>query len=154
MLNSDMRMKYIIEYMTAYKEKINMANRNGLFDSAKMFELFAVEIWSLWFGIDFNNLNVETATYPYVDLISEDKKIFVQVSTVQDVPVKIKKTLEKIRDSKSEQITSIQKIIFFVLDNKSIENVKEYVGDNQIGNIPFTLKDNLTWIIHEHIKML
>ena len=49
-----------------------MANKNGLFDAAKMFELFAVEVCNVWFGQKFSNLNVETATYPYVDLISEN----------------------------------------------------------------------------------
>lgn len=69
MLNSNDRMDFIIEYMSAYKEKVNMANKNGLFDAAKMFELFAIEVCNIWFGQKFSNLNVETATYPYVDLI-------------------------------------------------------------------------------------
>lgn len=43
MLNSNERMGFIIEYMSSYDEKIKMANKNGLFDAAKMFELFAIE---------------------------------------------------------------------------------------------------------------
>lgn len=39
MLNSNERMGFIIEYMSSYDEKIKMANKNGLFDAAKMFEL-------------------------------------------------------------------------------------------------------------------
>lgn len=65
------QMDLIIEYMTSYEEKIKMANKNGLFDAAKMFELFAVEVCYVWFGQKFSNLNAEKATYPYVDLISE-----------------------------------------------------------------------------------
>ena len=38
MLNSNERMGFIIEYMSSYDEKIKMANKNGLFDAAKMFE--------------------------------------------------------------------------------------------------------------------
>ena len=71
MLNSNERMGFIIEYMSSYDEKIKMANKNGLFDAAKMFELFAIEVCNVWFGQKFSNLNDETATYPYVDLISE-----------------------------------------------------------------------------------
>ena len=82
MLNSNERMGFIIEYMSSYDEKIKMANKNGLFDAAKMFELFAIEVCNVWFGQKFSNLNDETATYPYVDLISENRELLVQVSTL------------------------------------------------------------------------
>lgn len=143
MLNSNERMGFIIEYMSSYDEKIKMANKNGLFDVAKMFELFAIEVCNVWFGQKFSNLNDETATYPYVDLISENRELLVQVSTVQDVPTKIKTTLEKIRDSKDKKCSDLKNIVFFVLSNNSIDKVREYSGDNQIGSISFTIKDNL-----------
>lgn len=143
MLNSNERMGFIIEYMSSYDEKIKMANKNGLFDAAKMFELFAIEVCNVWFGQKFSNLNNETATYPYVDLISENRELLVQVSTVQDVPTKIKTTLEKIRDSKDKKCSDLKNIVFFVLSNNSIDKVREYSGDNQIGSISFTIKDNL-----------
>lgn len=143
MLNSNERMGFIIEYMSSYDEKIKMANKNGLFDAAKMFELFAIEVCNVWFGQKFSNLNDETATYPYVDLISENRELLVQVSTVQDVPTKIKTTLEKIRDSKDKKCSDLKNIVFFVLSNNSIDKVREYSGDDQIGSISFTIKDNL-----------
>lgn len=143
MLNSNERMGFIIEYMSSYDEKIKMANKNGLFDAAKMFELFAIEVCNVWFGQKFSNLNDETATYPCVDLISENRELLVQVSTVQDVPTKIKTTLEKIRDSKDKKCSDLKNIVFFVLSNNSIDKVREYSGDNQIGSISFTIKDNL-----------
>lgn len=143
MLNSNERISFIIEYMSAYQEKIKMANKNGLFDAAKMFELFAIEVCNLWFGQKFSNLNVETATYPYVDLISENRELLVQVSTAQNVPAKIKATLEKIRDTKDKKYSVVNNVVFFVLSNDSINRVKEYSGDDQIGSISFTIKDNL-----------
>lgn len=143
MLHSNERMDFIIEYVTSYEEKIKKANKNGLFDSAKMFELFAIEICNIWFGQEFYNLNIETANYPYVDLISENKDILVQVSTTQDVPAKIKITLEKIRDKKDAKYSTINNVVFFVLGNDSIPKIREYSGDNQIGSISFTIKDNL-----------
>ena len=143
MLNSNERMGFIIEYMSSYDEKIKMANKNGLFDAAKMFELFAIEVCNVWFGQKFSNLNDETATYPYVDLISENRELLVQVSTVQDVPTKIKTTLEKIRDSKDKKCSDLKNVVFFVLSNNSIDKVREYSGDNQIGSISFIIKDNL-----------
>lgn len=143
MLHSNERMDLITEYMTSYEEKIKMANKNGLFDAAKMFELFVVEVCNVWFGQKFSNLNVETATYPYIDLISENRELLVQVSTAQDVPTKIKSTLEKIRDSKDKKYSTLKNIVFFVLSNNSIDKIKEYSGDNQIGSVSFTVKDNL-----------
>jgi hypothetical protein len=143
MLNSSERMCSIIEYMSAYEKKIKMANKIGLFDPAKMFELFAIQVCNLWFEQKFSNLNVETATYPYVDLISDNREILVQVSTVKNVPKKIKETLKKIRDAKNKKYAVLNNVVFFVLSNDSIGKVKEYNGDNQIGSIPFTIKDNL-----------
>ena len=143
MFFSKEKMDFIIEYMSAYKEKIKMANRNGLFDAAKLFELFAIEVCGLLYNQKFKNLNDATATYPYFDLISEDEQLFVQVSTVKCVPTKIRRTLEKIRDSKDDKYSKVNKVIFFVLSNESIDKVKEYSGKSQIGDISFTIKDNL-----------
>ena len=86
MFYSAERMNYIIGYISAYKQKIEMANKKGLLDSAKMFELFAEQICKLYYGMDFHNLN-NICNFPYFDLISEDEKNLVQVSTVVDVNV-------------------------------------------------------------------
>ena len=143
MLNSNERMDYICSYLAAYENKIKMANKQGLFDAAKMFELFAANVCSLWFGQVFSNLNTDTATYPYVDLISEDQALFVQVSTAQDAASKVKSTLEKVRDSKDSRVSQVKSIMFFMLHNQSIDKIPDYTDDKVIGSIPFTKKDNL-----------
>lgn len=143
MMYSAERMKFIIEYISAYKQKIEMANKNGLLDSAKMFELFAEEICKLYYGMNFQNLNDGICTFPYFDLISEDEKILVQVSTVIDVHQKIRSTLEKVRDDKDNRFKKINSVYFFVLHNDSIKNIKDYTGENKIGNISFKKEDNL-----------
>lgn len=97
-MNYKERINFIIEYISAYEEKIKMCNKNGLFDEAKMFELFAKEVCKLIFNQDFINLNDLKPNYPFFDLVSIDKKIYVQVSTEQYIQTKIKKTLENIRD--------------------------------------------------------
>ncbi len=137
MMNSAERMDYINEYMSAYEAKITLANKNGLFDTATLFELFAINVCGLWFGQKFYNLNEKRSNYPYVDLESEDGTVYVQVSTVQDVSSKIKSTLEKIRDSKDPRFDSLQNVFFFVLNNDSVDRVKDYTGKNRIGNIDF-----------------
>ena len=143
MLSSNEKISFITEYMNAYEKKIKIANKYGLFDAAKMFELFAIEVCKLWFEQDFTNLNKEKSTYSYVDLISDDGQLFVQVSTAEDVPRKIKTTLEKMRDSKDKRFSGLNNVLFFVLTNDSVGKVQDYNGDKQIGNISFTKKDNL-----------
>lgn len=133
------RIQYITDYIGNYENNIKILNKLGLFDNATLFELFAIECASLWFGQRFSNLNSTKANYPYVDLISSDNQIFVQVSTNQDIVNKIKSTLEKISSNKVYK-DKLKEVYFFVLNNPSISNVKDYSHDNQIGNIEF-LKD-------------
>ena len=116
MLHSIDRINYIIDYISSYENKIKMANKRGLFDAAKLFELFAEQVCTLWFDQTFHNLNTEVMNYANVDLISDDKKIFVQVSTTRTVKNKIKKTLWKIKESKDEQLQHLEKVIFFMLN--------------------------------------
>lgn len=137
MLNSEIRINYISEYISSYESKIKLLNSEGLFDAAKLFELFAVEVGSLYFGQRLKNLNLEKFNYPTVDLISEDKTFYVQVSTANDIPGKIKYTFEKIKNSDDSNLKSIKRVIFFVLNNESVSNVNDLIDENQIGNIPF-----------------
>ena len=143
MMYSKERMDFIIDYMSAYEQKIKLANKNGLFDNAKMFELFAQNICGLYFNQKFYNLNDERCNFPYFDLISEDKKIYIQVSTTLDVKNKIKSTLENVRDNKDNKYSEITEVYFFVLHNDKITKIKNYTGKKQIGNIPFDKSKNL-----------
>ena len=142
MLYSNDRMRFIIEYISAYEQKIKIANKNGLLDNAKLFELFAEKVCKLYYKMDFHNLN-NICNFPYFDLISEDGSIYVQVSTTCDVHQKIKNTLENIRDDTNKRFEKINNAYFFVLHNDSIKNVKDYSGQNQIGNISFIKEKNL-----------
>lgn len=137
------RIQFIAEYISAYEEKVKLLNKNGLFDTAKLFELFAIEVGSLYLGQRLSNLNITKYTYPCVDLISEDKKIYIQVSTAENIPAKIRATLESLRDSKRDEISTLTNVKFFVLNNSSVDKVKDYVGDDKIGSISFTRENDL-----------
>lgn len=137
------RIQYIVEYIVSYKAKIEALNKKGLFDTATLYEIFAQKICELWFGQKFLNLNIMKANYPYVDLISEDRDIVVQVSTTQNIPTKVKSTLEKIRDTKSKDLQKVKKLFFFVLANDSVGRVQDYTGLSRIGNIDFKREENL-----------
>ena len=137
------RVQYIVDYLSSYKTKIESLNKNGLFDTATLYELFAVEVCKLWFNQSFSNLNTIRSNYPYVDLISEDGSIYVQVSTGQNIPHKIKTTLESIRDSTDTRFSMINSLFFFVLENGSIDRVSDYTGEKRIGRIDFSRETNL-----------
>ena len=143
MKKSDERIRFIADYISAYEENIKLLNINGLFDAAKLFELFAIEVGSLYFEQRLSNLNIETYTYPCVDLISADKQTYIQVSTVKDISSKIKTTLENIRDSKRVEISTLTNVKFFMLNNDSVGKVKDYTGNDQIGRIPFAKANDL-----------
>lgn len=137
------RIQFIADYISSYEAKIRVLNINGLFDAAKLFELFAIEVGSLYFDQRLSNLNIDTYTYPFVDLISADEQIYIQVSTVKYIPAKIKKTLENIRDSSRVEISKLTKVKFLMLNNDSVDKVKDYTGKNQIGSISFTKANDL-----------
>ena len=143
MLNSKKRIDFITKYISAYKEQIELSNGRGLYDSAKLFENFAGELCNLWFDQKFANLNDDTNNYPYVDLVSQDGRIYVQVSTVKDIPSKIKNTLNKLKDTKDSRFDNVENVMFFVLGNSSVDQVIDYTGADQIGKVSFTRKDNL-----------
>ena len=123
MNESTKRIDYIVDSLINYKTKIEFLNKNGLFDAAKLYELFAIEICSLWFNQKFYNLNSQKANFPYVDLVSEDKTMYIQVSTAQDVLRKIKTTLQNIQNNNSKELISISKIVFFVLGDENTDKI-------------------------------
>lgn len=141
MKNSTERINFISDYISSYENKIKMLNKQGLFNDAKMFELFASKVGELYLKLSkpLINLNVETSTFPCVDLFSEDGNVFCQVSTCQNIPSKISTTLNNIKNSREEKIKSIKEVYFIVLNNESVENVK----DLYIGNISFIKSKNL-----------
>ena len=137
------RMDYIKEYLSAYEAKLHLSNRLGLLDSAKLFELFAVRVCGIWFGQKFHNLNKKTANYPYVDLISEDETIYVQVSTALDASKKVKATLKKLRTCTQPPFSDIQRVVFFMLGDQN--EVKDELGEST-GRIPFSAEDDLVTV--------
>lgn len=141
MRNSAERIKFISDYVFSYENKIKELNKQGLFDAAKMFELFAAKVGQLYLGLSkpFINLNIETSTFPCVDLFSEDGNIFCQVSTAKNIKSKIAMTLSKVNDTKCEKLKSIKEVFFIVLNNESINKV----NDVTVGNINFIKSKNL-----------
>lgn len=142
MIKVSERFDFIADYLANYQSKIQMLNSCGLFDAALHFELFAQEVCKLWFGKPFSNLNIDTNAYPCIDLISEDRSIFVQVSTAKSVVDKITKTLKRIQNSKDPDLASITEVKFFMLDNSETSKV----NDLNIGTLVFTRQSDLITI--------
>ena len=122
MKNITHQVNYITEYLTCYKQKVEILNKIGLFDEAKHFELFAIEIARLWFEKDFHNSNEKRHNEPFVDLYSLDKDIYVQVSTASDSVTKINNTVKKI--DASEQKDTIKNLYFILLHEFDLTDLK------------------------------
>ena len=137
MNNTSKRINSISDFISNYESRIRSLNKLGLYDEAVLFELFALEICTRWFNQNFKNLNVESAQFPVFDLISEDGLKYVQVSTEQNLPSKIKKTLEKLKDSTDAKLKKVSEAYFFMLSNSSEKNVKAYKDKARIGKIDF-----------------
>ena len=141
MKNSAERIRFICDYIYSYENKIKELNKQGLFDAAKEFEIFASRVGQLFLGLEkpLKNLNTYTFTFPGVDLFSEDNNTFCQVSTCQDIPKKISNTLQMINKSSNELLKSIKEVYFIVLSNDSINKVK----DIKKGKITFNKNKHL-----------
>jgi hypothetical protein len=128
---------YVTDYLANYSRYLTALNKSGLTDAAVLFEMFAMKVCSLWYNQPFHNLNTTKANFSYVDLVSEDDSIFVQVSTVQNIPSKIKSTLQKIEQEMKRNPNShfahVEKIKFFVTGNESVGRVRDEVvtGNNR-----------------------
>lgn len=139
----------VAQDLSTYYTFLNSLNRLGMFDAAVLFENFALKVCTIWFDQDFENQNSSASNFPFVDLVSCDHSIFVQVSTEQDVSAKIKRTLENIRDASAgndtnaEIAASIENLYFFMACFDVPKSLKSFLGRNRIGKIDFDKDRNL-----------
>lgn len=59
-------LSFVTDYICNYENKIKVNNKYGLFDEAKLFELFALEICKVWFSQSFTNLNLKKENYAFL----------------------------------------------------------------------------------------
>lgn len=45
------------------------------------------------------------------------------------------------KENKSKKLTNVKEVYFFVLNTDTIDKVKDYSGENRIGNIDFEAKN-------------
>lgn len=115
MMNSNKQIQYIAEYLAGYSSYIEYQNTNGFFDAARKFEGFAREICNLWFECKFDLTSSSFNNHPYIDLISDDRLIGVQVSTSKHTAEKIKKTLERAVEYANYSDINLDHLYFFCL---------------------------------------
>lgn len=131
------KMSFVADNLACLEAMIRLLNGLGHFDETKMFETFAAKACSLYFGQSFRNLNQTKANFPCVDLVSDGRQIYVQVSTRADVLKKIKDTLADLRDSKKEFAKSVNRVVFFVLSNDDASQLARRLGRRVEGRITF-----------------
>ena len=133
-MSIDTKLSYIDDFFSTYESKIKRMNQLGCLSTAKLFEGFAAGLLKIWFGKSFINLNENICNYEAVDLISEDNKLYVQVSTVKDRIAKIRSTLDLI--GKLSRFKNLDSIYFFMLGNE----ISQKTIDNKFSSYPINVK--------------
>ena len=124
------KFNFIKNRLSHIEEQIRILNKSGFFDEAKILELLAKDICTVFYKQDFIFLN-ESEEYPYVDLRSSDGTFFIQVSTEKDISRKIRETFNCLNRSSDKRVSSIKKVKFFFFSNS------KKIGNKTYGNFIF-----------------
>ena len=124
------KVDFIKSHLAGYESIIKSSISNGLLDEAVLFEEFSRKICEFYFGQPFINLNSIKVDWKCVDLVSEDKTIYVQVSVTKYTKQKIDKTFKNLGELKKKNyadVMGIKRIVFFLLNSVDLESLKETV---------------------------
>lgn len=122
------KIDYIKSHLAGYESIIKSSISNGLLDEAVLFEEFARKICEFYFEQSFINLNSIKLGWKCVDLVSQDKTIYVQVSATKYTNLKIKETNKKLSELKKENdvnVAGIKRIVFFLLNSVELKSIDE-----------------------------
>lgn len=122
------KINYIKSHLAGYESIIKSSISNGLLDEAVLFEEFARKICGFYFGKPFINLNSIKLGWKCVDLVSEDKAIYVQVSVTKYTKQKIDETFKKLDELKNKNdadVIDVKRIVFFLLNSVDLESLEE-----------------------------
>lgn len=138
----------IIEIIVREKEFIEKKCRLGLFDDNKHWENIIRNLLNDCLGYELENLNMDKANYPGIDLGDRSNGIGIQVTTTK-TSAKIKNTLEKMMKEKVyEEFKSLK---VFILGDKQ----DTYTVDMQPyeGKIYFNIDEDI-WDFQDLLKFL
>lgn len=105
----------IIEIIVREKEFVEKKNKLGLFDDNKHWENIIRKLLNDCLGYELENLNMDRANYPGIDLGDIENGVGIQVTTTK-TSAKIKNTLEKMMKERVYEKFSYLKV--FILGNK------------------------------------
>jgi len=138
----------IIEIIVREKEFIEKKCKLGLFDDNKHWENIIRNLLNDCLGYELENLNMDKANYPGIDLGDRSNGIGIQVTTTK-TSAKIKNTLEKMMKEKVyEEFKSLK---VFILGDKQ----DTYTVDMQPyeGKIYFNIDEDI-WDFQDLLKFL
>lgn len=149
-----LKIDFIKAKLNSYSNIVNASISESLFDEAVLFEEFAKKICSFYFDQCFINLNSINPNWKCVDLMSDDKIKFVQVSATKNTKTKINETIKNIRllrNKNDPSVKDIKELYFFFLNSVKVDNIKKHtidgiVFDPQINII--TLNDVIKKVRH------
>lgn len=114
-MNREKYLKDIVENLTILKTKIELLNSISYYDINITSEYFYSNLLNMIYGYKLTNANAITKNIKAIDLIDDENKISVQV-TSDNSSNKIRETIKKFEES--EQYKKYDRLIFLILTQK------------------------------------
>lgn len=136
MNNRELKIKLISEELAKLEIQLRNLNSQNLCDLNIFCENLIGDLLNITFGYKLKNTNIRTANYPSLDLVDDNNRISVQISSDKS-KTKIQKTLSLF--SENHFYKKYDRLIFFVLGEKQ----KTYLNIDIPENISFDLNNNI-----------
>lgn len=115
MINKEIYLKNVAESLALLSKQVELLNAVNLYDINIIAEDFFVELLNLIFDYKFKNANIIEKNAPAIDLIDEENKISIQV-TSDNSSTKIKHTIHEYINNKSYE--KYDRLIVLILTSK------------------------------------
>lgn len=134
-MNREKYLKNIIENLTILKTKVELLNAVSYYDINITSEYFYCNFLNLIYDYNLKNANAITKNIKAIDLIDEEGKMAIQV-TSENTSTKIKKTIQKFEEAKQYQ--KYNKLKILILTTK-----KSYTAKFSSKHFTFDTKNDI-----------
>ena len=115
MMKKEIYLKNVAESLALLSKQVELLNAVNLYDINIIAEDFFTELLNLIFGYKLKNVNVVEKNAPAIDLIDEENKISIQV-TSDNSSTKIRHTIHEYIDNKAYE--KYDRLIVLILTRK------------------------------------
>lgn len=129
----------ISELLSRFKVQVGILNANSMLDINVVAENFMIPILNEIYDCDFKNANLYEKNYPAVDLVDNENKIAIQITSTSSV-TKVRQTIEKIIKNDFHKIYN--RFLILIITSKQEKYNNTVLGKATQGKFQFT-NDNV-----------